>query len=186
MRARSIVRRPLTFSLLWAIATFLIGCAVQPQRMVVQQAAVPVSARLFGKMAIEDVTGDKAATATSSVAAISDSALRTALSESLQQLGYLSSTPEAAAIVLRVGVVDVEKPQEANLDISVFTIIRYAVATRDGGKPIFDELITASCTRTISDDLSGYMRMRHAEECAVSSNVASFLTRFSASSLTGP
>jgi hypothetical protein len=183
MRTRSIAGRSLTFSLAGAVATLLVGCSVQPQRMVVQKAAVPVSARLFGKIAIGDVTGVRAATASSSVSAISDSALRAALSESLQQLGYLSSTPEAAAIVLRVGVVDVEKPQEANLKISVFTIIRYAVANRDGGKPIFDELITASCTRSISDDFSGYMRMRHAEECAVSSNFASFLTRFSASSL---
>jgi hypothetical protein len=184
MRTRSLVSGPLTFSLPGAVAILLIGCAVPPQRMVVQKAAVPVSARLIGKMAIGDVTGDKSATSTSSVSAISDSALRAALSESLRQLGYLSSTPEAAGIVLRVGVVDVEKsPEVSGLKITVLSIIRYAVATRDGGKPIFDELITASCTRTISDDLSGYARMRHAEECAVSSNFASFLTRLSASSL---
>jgi hypothetical protein len=184
MRTRSTVERPLTFSLAGAVAILLIGCAVQPQLMVVPEATVPVSARLSGKMAIGDVTGAKAATSTSSVSAITDSALRAALSRSLQQLGYLSSTPEAAAIVLRVGVVDVEKSQEVSgLRITVLSIIRYAVANRDGGKPIFDELITASCTRTFSDDLSGYARMRHAEECAVSSNFASFLTRLSASSL---
>jgi hypothetical protein len=184
MRTISLLKWALTFPLLGAGMALLAGCyPAQPQRMVAQ-ATVPASAKLLGQVAIADVTGGKSVTFMSSIAEVGNDALREAMGRSLRQAGYLSSTPEVATILLRVGVVDVEKPPQVGFEMTVVTIIRYVLTNKYGGKPLFDELITASCTRTTSDNFMGHVRLQHAEECAVSNNIAAFLTKLSASSLT--
>lgn len=45
------------------------------------------------------------------------------------------------------------------------------------------ELITASCTRTFSDDMMAMRRVQDADECAVRNNIEAFLTELSASVL---
>jgi hypothetical protein len=181
MRTTSSLKWALTAPLLGAGMAVLAGCAAQSQRMAVTQAPVPASARLLGLVAITDVTGGKAVTLTSSISEVGNDALREAMRRSLQQAGYLSSTPEAATILLRVGVVDAEKPRAGGFTMTVVTIIRYVLTNKDDGKPMFDELITAACTRTLSDDLLGAKRLQHAQECAVKNNIASFLAKLSAS-----
>jgi hypothetical protein len=176
MRISSLLKWALTVPLLGAL---LAGCPAQPQRMAVAKLAVPASARLLGQMAITDVTGGQAVTMTSSAAEVSNGALREALRRSLQEAGYLSPNPDGASTLLRVGVVDIERPR-GGLDITVVAIIRYALANKDGGKPLFDELIDASCTRTFSLTEAGSIRLQHAEECAVRDNIAAFLTKLSA------
>lgn len=181
MRTSGLLKRAFTFSLLGSGAVMLIGCPAQSQRMTAERTTVPVSARFLGQVILTEVTGGKAVTMTSSISQVSNDALREALERSLQQAGYLSPRPDAASIMLKVGVVDVENPHQTSLTIKVVTIIRYRLADKGGGKPLFDELITASYTRTLSDDLVGMKRLQHADECAVRNNIGAFLAKLSTS-----
>ena len=183
MRTREILEWGLTITVLGGGVALLDGCAAQAQRMAMQQAAAPAPAQFLGQVAIADVTGGKSITLTSALAEVGNDALREALRLSLQQARYLSSTPDAAQIVLRAGVVDVEKSSDGVFDAKVITIIRYVLANKDGGETLFDELITTSCTRSFSDDVLGATRLQHAEECAVRKSIASFLAELSASAL---
>jgi hypothetical protein len=184
MRTISFLKWALTVPLLGAGLALLAACPAQPQRMAVEKLTVPASTRLLGQVAIVDVTGGKAVTMTSSMAEVSNGALHEALRRSLQEAGYLSPNQDGASTLLRVGVVDIEKPHEGTFDMTVVAIIRYVLANKDGDKPLFDELINASCTRTFSFTEVGAVRLQHVEECAVSNNIAAFLTKLSASALT--
>ncbi len=164
-----------------AVAAVLCGgCSANPQRMVATPATASAPDSLRAQVAIDTVTGGKNISLTSDMAEVGSDGLREALRLSLQQAGYLSPSPGNAPILLRAGIVDVEKPHGAALRISVITIIRYALVTRDGSKLLFDGLVTASCTRTVGDDLVGGVRLQHAEECAVRNNIAAFLAQLGA------
>jgi hypothetical protein len=180
MRTTGLLKRALTFSLLGSGMVLVAGCPAQPQRMSVERTMVPVSGRFLSQMSIADVTGGKAVTMASSTSEVSNDALRDALKRSLQEAGYLSPNPDGASILLRVGIVDVENPHQWSSIAKVITIIRYQLESKDGGKPLFDELITASCTRTLSDDVLAVRRVQHADECAVMNNIGAFLTKLSA------
>jgi hypothetical protein len=183
MRTSELLIRAFTFFLFGSGVATLVGCPAQPQRMAAERATVPMSARFLGQITIANVTGGKAVTMTSSISEVSNEALRDALNRSLKQVGYLSADPDAASLLLKVGVVDVENPHQASLTIKVVTLIRYQLASKARGAPLFDELITASCTRTLSDDMVGMKRMQHADECAVKNNIAEFLNKLNSSGL---
>jgi hypothetical protein len=181
MRTSELLIRAFTLFLFGSGLVTLVGCPAEPQRMVAEITTVPVSTRFLGQMTIANVTGGKPVTMTSSISEVSNEALRQALNRSLKQVGYLSANPDAASLLLKVGVVDVENPHQASFTIKVVTLIRYQLASKAGGAPLFDELITASCTRTFSDDMVGMKRVQHADECAVKNNIAVFLTKLDAS-----
>jgi len=159
------------------------GCATppRPEQMATQTTVGQAPAALLGKIAVGGVTGGKG-TNPMLASEVGNGELREALRQSLQQAGYLSPDPDAATITLTVGVVGVDKPP--GYSVTVTTLIRYVLANKEGGQHLFDELITTSCTRGLSDDLAGVTRLRHTEECAVRNNIAAFLTKLSASVLT--
>jgi hypothetical protein len=134
-------------------------------------------AALLGKIAVGEVTGGKK-TNPMLFAEVGNDQLREALTLSLEKAGYLSPDPDAATITLAVGVVGVDKP--AGYTVTVTTLIRYVLANKEGGQHVFDELVATSCTRGLSDVLSGMTRLRITEECAVQNNIAAFLTKLSA------
>jgi len=136
---------------------------------------------LLGKITVGGVTGGKE-TNPMLIAEVGNDQLREALRQSLQQAGYLSQDPDAATITLAVGVVGVDKPT-AGFNTTVTALVRYVLANKEGGQHLFDELVTTSCTRGLSDDLVGMTRLRNTQECAVRNNIAAFLTRLSAASM---
>jgi hypothetical protein len=158
------------------------GCATpaRPEQMATQTMVERVPAALLGKIALEGVTGGKE-TNPMLFAEVGNDQLRQALTQSLQHAGYLSAEPNAATITLTVGVVGVDK--SSGYTLTVTTLIRYVLANKEGGQRVFDELVTTSCTRGLSDDLVGMTRLRHTEECAVRNNIAAFLTKLSAAGM---
>jgi hypothetical protein len=152
------------------------GCATpaRPEQMATQTVVERAPAALLGKIAVGGVTGGKE-TNPMLFPEVGNDQLRQALTQSLQQAGYLSSEPDAATITLTVGVVGVDKP--SGYTVTVTTLIHYVLTNTEGGQRVFDELVTASCTRGLSDDLVGMTRGRHTEECAVRNNIAAFLTK---------
>jgi hypothetical protein len=135
-------------------------------------------AALLGKIAVGGVTGGKE-TNPLLFAEVGNDQLSRALTLSLQQAGYLSPDSDSATITLTVGVVGVDKP--SGYTVTITTLIRYVLANKEGGQHLFDELVTTSCTRGLSDDLWGMARGKHTEECAVRNNIAAFLTKLSVS-----
>jgi hypothetical protein len=181
MRTPDLQGHCLTAATLVMGLAILSGCATPPRP---EQMATPpvahVSASLLGKVAIAGVTGGKETNPTL-FSEVGNKELSEALRLSLQQAGYLSPAPDVAPITVKVGVVGVDKP--AGYTLTVTTLIRYVVANKEGGKPLFDELITASCTRGVADDWYGQTRIKHTEECAVRNNIASFLTKLGAADI---
>jgi len=170
-----------TLMLLITVAAVLCGgCAANPQRMATPSDTAGASPALLNGIAIDAVTGGTKIGLTSALAEVSDGGLREALRLSLQQAGYLSPTPDTAPMLLRVGIVDVEKPRGGALQVNVVTIIRYALVSRVDSTTLFDGLFTSSCTRTLADDVIGGVRLQHAEECAVQKNIATFLSQLRA------
>jgi hypothetical protein len=155
------------------------GCATpaRSEQMATQTMVERAPAALLGKIAVGEVTGGKK-TNPMLFAEVGNDQLREALTLSLEKAGYLSPDADAAAITLAVGVVGVDKP--AGYTVTVTTLIRYVLANKEGGQHVFDELVAASCTRGLSDVLSGMTRLRITEECAVQNNIAAFLTKLSA------
>jgi hypothetical protein len=155
------------------------GCATpaRSEQMATQTMVERAPAALLGKIAVGEVTGG---TKTNPMlfAEVGNDQLREALTQSLQRAGYLSPDPDAATITLTVGVVGVDKP--SGYTSTVTALIRYVLATKEGGQHLFDELVTASCRRGLSDALAGMTRLRITEECAVQNNIAAFLAKLSA------
>jgi hypothetical protein len=160
------------------------GCATpaRPEQMATQTPVKRAPAALLGKIAVGGVTGGKK-TNPMLFAEVGNEQLREALTQSLQKAGYLSADPDAATITLTAGVVGVDKP--CCYTVTVTTLIRYALTSKEGGQRLFDELVTTSCARDLSDALSGMTRLRITEECAVQNNIAAFLTKLSAAGLQG-
>ena len=135
-------------------------------------------------MAIAEVTGGKETRKVKMVAGdfaeVGNDQLREALRLSLQDAGYLAPDQGSAAALLKVNLVDLEKPPSGGFSISVVVIMRYVLTDRATGKPWFDELVTASCERGVADDLNGSTRVRHAEECAVRNNIMAFVGKLAA------
>lgn len=156
------------------------GCATpaRPEQMATQTVVERAPAALLGKIAVGGVTGGKETNPMGPFPEVGNDQLRQALTQSLQHAGYLSSEPDAATLTLTVGVVGVDKP--SGYTVTFTTLIRYVLANKEGGQRVFDELVTASCTRGLSDDLVGMTRGRHTEECAVRNNIAAFLTKLGA------
>jgi hypothetical protein len=160
------------------------GCATpaRPEQMATQTMVERAPAALLGKIAVGAVTGGKK-TNPMLIAEVGNDQLREALRQSLQKAGYLSPDSDAATITLTVGVVGVDKSGHYTSTVTI--LIRYVLANKEGGQHLFDELFTTLCTRGIPDDpwVSGMIRLRHTEECAVRNNISAFLNKFSASVL---
>jgi len=184
MRTPDLLGHCLAAAMLGMGLAILSGCATpaRPEHMATPPVA-HVSASLLGKVAIAGVSGGKETIRwfPNPIPEVGNKELSEALRLSLQQAGYLSPAPDAAPITVKVGVVSVDKA--GGYTLTVTTLIRYVVAHKEGGKPLFDELVTASCTRGVADDSYGVTRLKHTEECAVRKNIASFLTKLGAADI---
>jgi hypothetical protein len=121
---------------------------------------------------------------------VSNDALRTALTTSLRNLGYLAADPSKAGYVLSVDIVDLDRPVVAidpafifvPVDMSVTVTLHYtlAAAARQG-RPIVDETVATTGTASAADALTPAGRVRKANEAGVRLNTAEFLKRLNAS-----
>lgn len=171
-------------SLLWLGAC---ATASSPERMsITADAARPAApgAWAYHSLRVADVSGG-GGTSLIGLSDVSDAALRSALESSLGNLGYLAGGGTAAAYVVSVDLVDLDRPAVAldpallvvPVDLSVTAKIRYTVTPAAGGPAVFDDVVATTGAATADDALSPAGRVRKANEAAVRLNIAAFLQR---------
>ncbi|MDP3406388.1 MAG: hypothetical protein Q8S03_16985 [Brevundimonas sp.] len=106
-------------------------------------------------------------------AQVSDADFKLALENSLGAANYLGT--EGRPTVVNATLMALRQPL-AGLDISVTSQVRYTVT--QSGQPIFDELVAATGTATMSDALIAAERLKMANEKSIQENIRQFLIRF--------
>jgi len=133
---------------------------------------------------VDQVTGG-ADTSVIGMSDITSAALRSALQDSLRNLGYLAADDAMARYVVSADLVELDRPVVAldpvvlfvPVDLSVTVRIHYMVRPSSGGAPIFDEVVATTGTATSNDALTPAGRVRKANEAGVRLNFAEFLKR---------
>ena len=133
-------------------------------------------------VALRDVGGGEPATED---ARIGDDQLRQAVQDALQQYGLLQTDDAKARFRLNVSLVKLSQPG-AGLDLTVNSQVRYTLARVDTGVVLFNEVVAASYTATMGDELIAFLRMRLAKEGAIRANLSAFLARLRALPMSGP
>lgn len=106
-------------------------------------------------------------------AQVSNADFKTALEASLDAAGYLGSS--GPPITVDAALVELKQPL-MGLDMSVTSEVRYIV-TRDG-HALFNEIVAATGTATLSEAFSGVERLKKANEKSIKENISEFLRRF--------
>jgi hypothetical protein len=134
-----------------------------------------------------EITGGSATSAIG-LSDISNEALRAALETSLKNLGYLSDDGSTPGYVVKGDLVDLDRPTVAfdpalllvPINLSVTVRIHYTVTPKDGGHPVFDDIVATTGTATANDAATPSGRVRKADEAAVRLNIIAFLKRLQA------
>jgi len=161
--------------------------ATTPESMSISSGAAPApvaGSRMDHTFRIGEVTGG-GATSSIGLSDISNDVLRTALSTSLRNLGYMSADETRAGYVVSADLVDLDRPVAAldpvlifvPIDLSVTAKIRYTVTPVGANKPVFSELVATTGTATASDAATPAGRVRKANEAAIKLNTVAFLKR---------
>jgi hypothetical protein len=104
---------------------------------------------------------------------VSSESLAEALRMTLAQRGLLSADPDEAPYQLDVFLVELNQPA-GGYTTEVVSFIRYKLFDSDD-RIVFDDVITASYTLSVSDVFYGVKRMRLASEGSVKTNIVVFL-----------
>ena len=167
----------------------LSACATPttPESMSISTGAAPAPAagsRTDHSFRLGGVTGG-GETSSIGLSDISNDVLRTALSTSLRNLGYMAADETKASYVVSADLVDLDRPVAAldpvlifvPIDLSVTAKIRYTVTPVGSSKPVFSEIVATTGTATASDAATPAGRVRKANEAAIKLNTAAFLKR---------
>ncbi|MBA4808429.1 hypothetical protein [Brevundimonas sp.] len=106
---------------------------------------------------------------------VSNADFKTALEASLASAGYMGA--EGEPMEVSASLIDLKQPF-AGLDMSVTSQIRYTVTRAE--QTVFDEMVAATGTATMSQAFVGVERLRMANEASIRENIKEFLTRFRA------
>ena len=126
-----------------------------------------------------------AATDVLALSSVDNAALKASLSGSLRNLGYLTDDPAAAHYLVNADILELDRPIVAMdpvllavpIDLSVTVRIRYHLTPAQGGAAAFETVVAATGTATANDAITPAGRVRKAEEAAVRTNIATFLSR---------
>jgi hypothetical protein len=181
------LRRTALYIFLIAISCGLGACApaVRSDRMApapTEEAEFAADSGLRGSVALKDVSGGEA---TSEDSNVGDNELRQAVQNALQQYGLLQSDDARARFRLNVSLVRLSHPG-ADLDLTVNSQLRYTLTRADTGAVLFNDVVKASYTASIGDELVAFLRLRLAKEGSIRANIAAFLARLKALPTSGP
>lgn len=123
---------------------------------------------------IEKVGGGEAPDPMMDYSAVGTKELEGALSQALSRFGYLSADGERAPYRMQVFLVDMRRPG-VGLTMVATSIIRYKLTRAHDGRVVYDDIVTASATKNLSDALGGAVRHRLVVEAAVRANIIEFL-----------
>jgi len=137
---------------------------------------------LHAGIALKDVGGGEPATEDSN---IGDVQLRQAVQDALQQYGLLQPDDAQARFRLSVTLVKLSHPA-AGLDLTANSQIRYALTRADTNVLLFNDVVAASYTATMGDELIEFLRLRLAKEGSIRANISAFLERLKALPISGP
>jgi hypothetical protein len=133
----------------------------------------PTSPDVAGAVAVGAVTGGRE-TNPAGKPGIADAAFREALQESLKLAGLLCDRPDAPLSVTAT-IVNLDQPV-FGLNLTVTSVVRYAVRTRSGAL-VIDEEIKAEHTATFNEAFSGTTRIKLASEGSARNNIALLVRR---------
>lgn len=133
----------------------------------------PASPDVAGAIAVGAVSGGRE-TNPAGKPGIADAAFREALQESLKLAGLLCERPDAPLSVTAT-IVNLDQPV-FGLNLTVTSIVRYAVRTRSGAV-VIDEEIKAEHTATFNEAFSGTTRIKLASEGSARNNIAALVGR---------
>jgi len=150
------------------------ACALEPRAMV----PPPLDSRhspLHGAVGIAKVGGGEEKV-TSGSSKVANQQLREALRMSLDQDGFLAPPGEKPAFALDAFLVEMKR-SDAGFTMKIDSFIRYKVTSNRDGKVVFDDIITASCTKNVDDGFWDVTRLQLAREGAVRANIEELLSR---------
>jgi hypothetical protein len=107
---------------------------------------------------------------------VSDTEFEGGLTSSLRSAGLLAENQSDARYRLVASLQDLKRPL-VGLDMTVTMTVRYTVSPIAGGAPIFDEVVSAAGTATMSDAFAGVKRLQLANENAARANITEMLRR---------
>lgn len=179
--------RPVAYALLVAMSLGVCACA--PPARSDHMAPVPTGETQFAAdsplrdaIELEDVGGGEPAMEDTS---IGDDQLRQAVQGALLQYGLLQSDQGKAHFRLNVTMIRLSPPG-AGIDLTVNCQVRYNLARADTGAVLFNDVVKASYTAKLGDELVALLRQRLAKEGAVRANIAAFLERLKSLPVSGP
>jgi hypothetical protein len=174
-----VCRRLSGWPLLAAGLMALAGCATPAQMagMVPDEfdaARAHADSPFRASVTVERVGGGEAPDPMMVYSAVGGEQLEGALREALMKFDYLSADDERARFRLQAFLVDMRRPG-VGLTLTATALVRYKLTRASDGSVIYDDVLTASATRTVDDAFVGVERARMAVEGAIRTNIAEFL-----------
>jgi hypothetical protein len=165
----------------FASVLFLSGCVASgadPNRIAIvatADARFPADHPFYGKTSLGNVQGGSN-TNPLWMSNVSDTEFESGLLNSLRSAGLLAENQSNARYRMVANLQDLKRPF-VGLDMSVTMTVRYTVSPLAGGAPVFDEVVSAVGTATVSDAFIGSKRLQLANEKAAQANIAEMMRR---------
>jgi len=164
-----------------ALAGFIAlgGCAApaQMENMVPPDAEVSTAradSPLRGAIAIGQVGGGEKPSSDMTYSTVGGRELEEALSLSLRKAGFLYAGGAQPLFQLEVFLVEIRRPSHGFTMIAT-SFVRYKLTRTRDGKVVYDDVVSASAKKTVSDEPVGVTRDRVVLESTVRGNIAAFL-----------
>jgi len=165
----------------------LAGCATpaQVKQMVpddFEASAAKPESPFHRSIALERVGGGEAPDPMMVYSAVGAKELEEALHQALRKFEYLSVDDQAAPFRLHAFLVDMRRPG-VGITMVATSLVRYKLIRARDRNVVYDDVVTASATKTGSDAFVGAERHRMAVEGAIRANIAEFLASLRSSNL---
>ncbi len=135
----------------------------------------PASFPLKGNVSIGEISGGSG-TNPLWVSKVSNEDFRNALEASLRQAELLAADSAQGLYMLNAVMLELDQPL-VGLDMRVNSAVRYELLSRSGGERLWEEIIKADYTATMSDAFLGVERLRLANEGAIRENLKHLISR---------
>lgn len=164
------------FASILATCIFLFGCAsgAKMDNMTYQGDQKEYDEKLKNNVEVASVAGGESTNA-AWTSEISNESFSGAVKISLSEQGLLS---ENGKYQLQITMVEIDQPS-FGFDMTVTTHVRYVLTDTTINSVIYDEIIVAPHTATVSDAFAGVKRLRLANEGSGKKNIEGLLEKLS-------
>lgn len=161
-----------------ALVTLLAGCATPARKEMMEISATDLAkytgqTPLKGQISISQVSGGQG-TNPLWTSEIGNEEFQNALEASLKKAQLLADGE--AGYTLQAKMVSVDQPL-FGIDIEVTTHIQYTLSRKAGDKVVYDELISAPFTATMSDAFIAIERLKLANEGSARANIGMLIDK---------